>query len=298
MMVNSRTIKLPCNYELYQFDQLKSTNELVKNSPINFIKRGKYSVILANSQYRGYGRGSNIWASPKGNLYMTIAFEKAQRRYDLFQYPFLIAVILGEILAEYNSRFNNNNISNINNMINIDNVHRVNSKNSNNINNTDFHYYDYQYKWPNDILINKKKVAGILIEYDQTNIIIGIGLNLKVAPLNNSTCLQDCLKEGAKKAYNDNNYIVLPTLEKIVEAITVKFNDAQTTPQVFSKIKKLWEERAYLLNLKINFNHNDIIISGKFIGIADNGALKLEKINGEILTLYSGSICFPYSAET
>ena len=47
-------------------------------------------------------------------------------------------------------------------------------------------------KWPNDLFVNGKKLAGILIEQKNELYYVGVGLNVKQSPLKHSTCLKDC----------------------------------------------------------------------------------------------------------
>ena len=50
---------------------------------------------------------------------------------------------------------------------------------------------DARLKWPNDVLVDEKKIAGILIEAQAAKAIVGIGLNIHRAPLPDSTCVTD-----------------------------------------------------------------------------------------------------------
>lgn len=134
--------------------------------------------------------------------------------------------------------------------------------------------YNLTYKWPNDLFLDGKKVGGILIESDSGKIIIGIGINVEKAPIDASTCL--------------NNYIKCSLLpSRIIKSLAEHENYVSD----FEYIKKNWEDRAMFLNQEIEFNNNNKVVSGKFLGINFDGSLILKMKDGSIKSYYSGSIC-------
>ena len=119
------------------------------NTAIRFIKKGiKKGIILSETQTKGRGQRGNIWYSKKGNLFMTVFFE-------------------------INKKLSLNRIINLNIMI----VKNVIAKITNSL---------ISIKKPNDILINKKKVSGILQEIIFMNnkkyLVVGIGINIINSP--------------------------------------------------------------------------------------------------------------------
>jgi BirA family biotin operon repressor/biotin-[acetyl-CoA-carboxylase] ligase len=131
--------------EVFHFDSLPSTNDFAKKNLSLFPLQG-YSVITAEEQTAGRGRFSRTWHSPKGcNLYVT--FVTFKQKVHLEEEVQHLARIVQQLLKE--------------------------------------HGITATLKWPNDLLINNKKVAGILIEtvpyQGQTALIIGLGLNLNMS---------------------------------------------------------------------------------------------------------------------
>ena len=119
------------------------------NTAIRFIKKGiKKGIILSETQTKGRGQRGNIWYSKKGNLFMTVFFE-------------------------INKKLSLNRIINLNIMI----VKNVIAKIANSL---------ISIKKPNDILINKKKVSGILQEiifmHNKKYLVVGIGINIINSP--------------------------------------------------------------------------------------------------------------------
>ena len=79
-------------------------------------------------------------------------------------------------------------------------------------------------KWPNDVLIDKKKVCGILMEMEDDYLLIGIGCNVMVAPIienegddsgRQSTCVVDHIHSGFECIATDENQYNFPLTSRI-----------------------------------------------------------------------------------
>ena len=114
----------------------------------NFI--GNQNVcMVADEQTSGIGRRGNEWVSPKGNIYISFLI-----KYDLsIENHFLFSALTANSIIKFLKKYINENIN---------------------------------IKWPNDIIINKKKIAGIMTEIVEHNniqyIIIGAGINILTSP--------------------------------------------------------------------------------------------------------------------
>jgi len=105
--------------------------------------------MIADLQTEGVGRRGNKWVSPKGNIYISFLF-----KYNLsIEQHFLLSAVTVNSIASLISRY-------VKEKINI--------------------------KWPNDILINNNKIAGIMTEIVELNnikyILIGAGINVSSSP--------------------------------------------------------------------------------------------------------------------
>jgi BirA family biotin operon repressor/biotin-[acetyl-CoA-carboxylase] ligase len=168
--------------KIYYFEKISSTNLKAKE----LFKEKKIdfnSVILAESQTAGYGKEKRFWFSPKGGLYFSVIL-KPKKIKDLQILMMISAICLAKVLKE---KFN----------------------------------LKAEIKWPNDVLINNKKVAGILIENilgkNPKAQILGIGLNtnIKNFPENlkeKATSLEIELKRKVNNREILNS--ILSTLEK------------------------------------------------------------------------------------
>lgn len=132
---------------VHHYSTASSTNTLAKEYAKAGAKAG--TVILSDEQTKGYGKQGRFWYSPPGNLYFSLIvkppIEFAPSYPDLSR-----TVCLGIQKA----------------------IHEV------------IPNISLTLKAPNDILIDNKKLAGILIENEPEAMIIGIGLNISFNPEN------------------------------------------------------------------------------------------------------------------
>jgi BirA family biotin operon repressor/biotin-[acetyl-CoA-carboxylase] ligase len=113
-------------------------------------------------------------------------------------------------------------------------------------------------KWPNDILIDGKKISGILIEYAKDFVIIGIGINIKSNPVLRSY-----------KTTKVADYAPNVSRDELL-SVLIKQMDIWTICN-FKPVKKRWMELAANLNKTINYHGRDAILCG----LNDDGALVL-----------------------
>ncbi len=148
-------------------------------------------------------------------------------------------------------------------------------------------------KWPNDILINQSKLAGILVEGGQTQpneptwMIIGVGLNLRTQIIEN-------LGSGYGVANLMDLFSSSQTIDhqKIWRAITNCFIEQLElfNANGFPFFKDDWNDWNAYKNQMVNLSQDgQIINSGKFIGINDDGALLIQT-NHEIKTVHNGEL--------
>ncbi len=112
-------------------------------------------------------------------------------------------------------------------------------------------------KWPNDILVDGKKISGILIEYFGRFVVVGIGINISTNPTVESY-----------KTTKMNNYI--KTNEQEVLSRLMKFLDKWMRAD-FSVVRARWMSLATGLNTTVKYRG----ATAELIGINENGALVL-----------------------
>src|SRR5690625_1210973 len=145
-------------------------------------------------------------------------------------------------------------------------------------------------KWPNDILINNKKVAGILTEMqaeqDQIQyVIIGIGINVNqdYLDLPNANYKATSLKLETQKEWH---------MKQIVQSILEKLENQYLAymDKGFPNVKDKWESYGYKIGENILVKTLKDTWQGTFLGIAEDGALRVKTSSGETKKLYSVEI--------
>tara|TARA_Y100000741_G_scaffold336105_1_gene294502 strand:+ start:626 stop:1210 length:585 start_codon:yes stop_codon:yes gene_type:complete len=135
-------------FKLFEFENVTSTNDIA----INLIKdkKRKTGCIYAKSQSKGRGTHGRKWVSDKGNLFLSIFFPLKNDFPSFSEFSFINPLIISSVIGHFCSKDN----------INL--------------------------KFPNDILVNRKKICGILQEVITKNsqkfLIIGIGINIVSNP--------------------------------------------------------------------------------------------------------------------
>jgi BirA family biotin operon repressor/biotin-[acetyl-CoA-carboxylase] ligase len=129
--------------KMYVYDNISSTNRKAKE----FAKKGadEGTIVVAKHQTKGRGRFDRVWESPEGGVYLSIILRPSCTPDKTTLFPLLISLVVSETINMYSLQ------SNI--------------------------------KWPNDVLVNGKKIAGILLESEVIKnevkyVILGIGINL------------------------------------------------------------------------------------------------------------------------
>lgn len=150
-----------------------------------------------------------------------------------------------------------------------------------------------QIKWPNDLLINGKKVTGILTEMQADpdlvkSIIIGIGINVNQDETEfpaELTSIATSLKIA--KGETINRAALIAAVLKYLE----QYTDLYVT-NGFKPIKLLWESYSNTIGKDVRAVMVRETVAGKAIGITEEGMLQLQLANGTIRGIYSGDIEF------
>ena len=181
-----------------------------------------FTVVTAKTQTKGRGRYDRKWESSEGNLFLSILVNFSDK------FP-AISLITG--LAVY---------------------HTIQK----------FTKAETKIKWPNDVLVNGKKICGILLEKVEDKIVIGIGLNI----INSPEYATDLKKLGVETSTKEVQKALLYEVQKYLEELEKKG---------FLKLKQEWLNHAAFLNEEIKVKSVNNEISGKFEGITDEGLLML-----------------------
>jgi len=228
--------------DIHTFRELDSTN----SEAMRILESGRTGIhlVVANMQTNGRGRRGRRWVSPEGEgLYISL------------MHPFacdvsgLQALSLVSALSVHGS-LTGGKVSGL------------------------------QLKWPNDLLIGKKKLAGILLElrtFDGvTYIIFGIGVNYS---------LGESQKAEIGRPVTDLAEMVLdlPIREELVGIIcsTLLTNIEKFIAEGFGSFQESWNQYDCYYESNVVIVNGDHCQSGKSLGVNKEGALVLETSEGE-----------------
>lgn len=234
--------------ELKLYSQISSTNSEAKNYIMDsndlesIFKNEKFVFLAADSQYSGRGRRGKNWLSESpASISASFLFKAEGEIEEIPQLTAAAALAVNETL----------------NYFNLDNL----------------------IKWPNDILVNGKKICGILSELifspnEEAFVVIGCGLNLNNSSFNSSISKQATSYYIEKGEKLNKNIFTAKLIENMYSYIKKYFHGER------KRIIKEWKKKLNLKFKKIDLtykNHNktavikDILDSGELLVDFDNG---------------------------
>jgi BirA family biotin operon repressor/biotin-[acetyl-CoA-carboxylase] ligase len=126
-------------------------------------------------------------------------------------------------------------------------------------------------KWPNDVLVNEGKIAGILIEQVDEAQIIGIGVNILEAPRNAPYRTATLVGAGGIATVDGARDILLESLEKHL----VSWSEGG-----FDEIRAAWLARAHPIGAPLRASLGGRTEEGLFAGLDEDGAMLLDTPDG------------------
>ncbi len=204
---------------------------------IKNISSDKNICLMANSQRKGIGRRGASWISPKGNVYISILLKNIL---DI-KHHFLNTAYTANIICDV-----------------LDEVCSIKS----------------EIKWPNDILINDKKICGIISEINNCNNIVsvntGLGINIVSSPM------VDEYKTSSVNEFNkniDNIQFVYQLMRKYLNNLNLLETNSSL---IISKYKS--RLKYFKKNIRIK-EDNSNIKNGIFYNLKEDGSIILKTIS-------------------
>ncbi|VAW05303.1 Biotin--protein ligase [hydrothermal vent metagenome] len=209
---------------------------------------GEGQWLHAEKQSGGKGRLGRVWESPKGNLYCSSLVEIKPADPPPSSLSFVSALAVRNTIASYLPEAN------------------------------------IMLKWPNDILVTDKKICGILLERVDNMIVVGIGVNIAIAPILPDRKTTSLLAEGAESTL---------TASRFLEVLSENF--AKTVciwrQQGLSHILKKWQNRAHPIGATLTVSdEKGRKIAGEYAGLTNHGALRLRKSDGALIEIHAGDV--------
>lgn len=258
MAIESINIDLPPGYEFLGFDELDSTSDHARTLAADWLKDSgaKGLWIWTEKQTQGRGRRGRAWSSAPGNLTTTLLLRVNCPASQAAELSFVAALSIYDTLAQF---------------VAPDAI---------------------QLKWPNDVLLEGAKTAGILLESSGAGgrniewISIGFGLNLTHFPQGTpypATSLEHFTKGNA-----------VPSSLEVLAILANQFEDRLKIWQAhgFSPVREDWLNNAKGLNQSIIVRLGNEELVGTFVDLTIQGALVLEQKDATRKEISAGEVFF------
>jgi BirA family transcriptional regulator, biotin operon repressor / biotin---[acetyl-CoA-carboxylase] ligase len=222
----------------YLFGEVESTNDSLRDLAARGAREG--TVVVAEAQRRGRGRLGRPWFSPPGlNLYASVLFRPALRADELLAFSFIASLALVDAIEAQG--------------------------------------VPAEIKWPNDVLVRGKKVAGTLVDGGVCGaavdyVILGIGLNVNIT----NAALRDALGSAAHFATSlsevlghevDRNELLAAWLDRVA-AWHLRWKQEGT-----AALQKAWSDRDILTGRRVQVRGDGVVFEGRVLGLGPSGCL-------------------------
>ncbi len=219
-------------------DKVSSTQDFVFQN-LNRLEKG--TVVVATAQEKGRGRLGRLWYSPPDvGIYMSILFPDIQISERNSQISLLTSLTLARLLTE---KYN----------------------------------LEAKIRWPNDVVVDSHKIAGVLVEQKENAVVVGIGINV-----NNNTSQ---LPEGASSLYlvtgkiHDRNIVIANFLKEYDFSISHWKNEG------FNYIRELWLQYSSLKGQAVKVEVDSRFVEGIAEDLAEDCSLIIRNSHGYLLKI-------------
>jgi BirA family biotin operon repressor/biotin-[acetyl-CoA-carboxylase] ligase len=241
--------------EIYHYDVIDSTNIRARELAEKGAAEG--TLVIAESQTAGRGRRGRAWVSPQNDgIYLSLIARPWLSPVEAPQLTLLTAVALANAIMKKNDLV-------------------------------------IQIKWPNDLLIEGRKLSGILTELRTEGdrvayVIIGIGVNVNTTIGDLSTVTDQkvtsiALETGAK----------VSRLE-LLQAFLKEFEDQYTFlgTHGFDPILERWKSLSDIVGKMVRVDQAGHTLKGRVLDIEQTGVLVVKSETGEVKRIFSGDLVY------
>jgi len=229
-----------------------STQEIAKALAAQGVAEG--TIVVAETQSKGRGRVGRQWSSPQGGVYFSIILRPDMNPSEALRLPLVAGVAVAKTIKR-------------------------NTK------------LDPRLKWPNDIMIDGKKIGGILTEMNAEMdrldwVIIGIGLNVNMSQQSfpadvegTATSLMEAVGKSVPR---------VKLLQDILAEFETLYNELMKSG--FETIRMKWKALSNTIGEKVVVTLPNGQIKGVAVDIDADGALMLEKDDGSLEKIIAGVV--------
>lgn len=226
----------------HTFEDVASTQDSVKNLIKNPLENAQGICVQALRQSQGRGRHGRVWHDGAGNLMMSFSLKPECDLSRLGEISLLCGLSVAKTLVQ---------------MIDKEKI---------------------ILKWPNDVLVEGRKISGLLIEVEGEYLVIGLGVNIAVAPYENSICLADIATPCKAQEMRDR---VLAQFENLY---------AQWKAKGFEVIREEWLSFAPPKSSPITVKMPSGTVEGQFETIDGHANLVIRDSASRLVRVSSGDV--------
>lgn len=239
--------------QIHYKETVDSTQKIAHRLGLENVPEG--TVVIADEQVGGRGRLDRVWHSPKNTgVWMSIILRPNIPVPKTPQLTLLTAVAVVQAIEDCTG-------------------------------------LEAHIKWPNDILLNGKKVTGILTELQAEadrvhSVIIGIGMNVNQTKMDFPEELQSIATSLSieKEEFLNRAEVIRAVFNRLENLYKLYLEKG------FQPIKLLWESYAVSIGKIVTARTFSGSVTGRALGITDDGVLNIEDMNGVIHPIYSADI--------
>jgi BirA family biotin operon repressor/biotin-[acetyl-CoA-carboxylase] ligase len=226
---------------VYYFDSTDSTQNFAMEIASNDKENG--TVVISKKQTGGRGRMKRKWKSPTGGIWMSIIIHP---KFDV-SYTTLVPIATSLALC-----------------MAIEKILKIKP----------------ELKWPNDVTLKGKKVAGVLVDTsiisnEIENMVLGIGINFKIKPHELASTIKKTPNFYGVATLVKKNEKALPLVQQFLYELENVFQLINS--RRIKKIKSEWTKRSSTIGRNVSIITGEGNVNGKAVKIDSDGALIISK---------------------
>ena len=250
-----KTLEFSKNYhgpfikKIYVFDDLASTNHTAKELALQGAEEG--TAVIAQTQSKGRGRFDRVWQSPKGGVYLSLLLRPKTPVEKTSLLTFVAALAVMQSVRSYS--------------------------------------VPARIKWPNDVHVNGRKIAGILFESERSGVtisyvVVGIGVNLNTTLSQLSTDIRKLSTSLSKEHGSSIEYY------KFLNTFFLQFDRYYHLflASSFEEIIEEWKQHSDTLGKSIRVETTSGTIQGTAVDVDKSGFLLVKTREGKTIRVTSG----------
>jgi len=249
----SKKLNIDIVKQVFVFDKLDSTNVKAKELACAGAEEGTF--IIAQVQTHGRGRLDRVWQSPAGGMYLSVLLRPKIAMEKTSLLSFVAALAVTTTLDSYG-------------------LHAT-------------------IKWPNDVRVGGKKIAGILLESEVSGntiayVVVGIGINLNTKMMHLSDDLQSRSTSMIQELGDPIEH------HQFLQTLLTEFDHYYKllTNEQYEQIAGEWKIHADTMGKRIRVQTLTETLQGTAYDIDESGFLFLKTDSGEIKKIMSGDCLY------